>query len=82
MTFPIRYKDETTKKIDIMGFLTFDLPHKNGFKHMPEIYKHFDENSVYKYNEKLNNCAVFHLGGSIADILSLILYKFYRNGDN
>lgn len=85
LVFPIRYKDNNSWKY--LGFLTFDLPYKDGFtKELPVTFEFINNTNQknYEYHKELTKSVIFQLGALFADGLVPLLYKFSKpkNGLN
>lgn len=75
LVYPIRvvyYSNLTLNKPTVVGFLAFDCPRTDGFAGLPDIFQYM--NDPTKYERKLRDCPVFHLGAILADVLAIALY--------
>ncbi len=76
LVFPLNYPfvDET------LGFLTFDLPHSNGFPGLPDIYKYdiLSSEGRARYYKRLQASVAYHSASTFALLLSATLGPMLR----
>lgn len=71
LAFPLRFRHPSDETYSFIGFLTFDYNHVNGFPGIPCIFEY--ENKRDEYEVLCRKSAVWNLGASLADTLSLCI---------
>lgn len=81
LVFPLRYaKNKQATEFKNIGFIAFDSPLAGVFLGIPDIFEHREK--LTQFQDKLEDCTIFHMGAIFADTLSTFLRRIYQERES